>query len=166
MTDPTNATRSRPQMQGYGMEADTTGMLEWAWIDTQMLQARNYWVCTTRPEGLPHAAPVWGVWLNGVLYFSSGRTSRKARNLAHRPQVVIHLESGDDVVIIEGTVAEVTDLALYGQIAAAYGGKYAQFTPPPDPDPAGIWYMLLPHSVLAWRESDFTATATRWTFAT
>ena len=33
----------------------------------------------------PHVMPVWGVWLDGRLWFSSGLRSRKARNLAATP---------------------------------------------------------------------------------
>ncbi len=159
MTEPN---RSRPQMRDYGIHQDGDGMLPWSWVDGQMAEARNYWVCSTRPDGKPHAAPVWGVWLEGTLYFSTSPTSRKGRNLAANPAVVVHLESGDDTVILEGTVQRVTDRALLGRVVDVYAAKYA-FRPDPD-DPSGLWLALQPQAVFAWQEADFPRTATRWTF--
>src|SRR3712207_8482388 len=45
-----------------------------------------------------------------------GRSTRKARNLAANPNVVAHSESGENVVILEGVVEEVTDPALQERI--------------------------------------------------
>ena len=42
------------------------------------------------PSGGPHAAPVWGVVINHVLYLYSERRTVKARNLAADPRVVVH----------------------------------------------------------------------------
>jgi nitroimidazol reductase NimA-like FMN-containing flavoprotein (pyridoxamine 5'-phosphate oxidase superfamily) len=152
-------------MPNYGIATDTTGMVAWEWVDEHMAKARNYWICTTRPDGRPHAAPVWGVWLDGTLYFGSDRQSRKVRNLTANPAVVVHLESGDDTVIFEGTVEEVADRDILVRIAAAYAAKYPPFAPDPDPGPTGINYALRPHTVFAWREQDFPTSATRWRFA-
>src|SRR5262245_60149405 len=89
----------RPDMPtGYGIAQIEKGLLSWEWVTAQLENSRNYWICSTRPNGRPHAAPVWGVWFEGALYFSSDRRSRKARNLAAKPEVVAHLESGDDTV--------------------------------------------------------------------
>lgn len=158
----TDTHRSRPQMRDYGIHQDDDGMLPWSWVEQQMAQARNYWVCSTRPDGKPHAAPVWGVWHAGTLYFSTSPTSRKGRNLSANPALVVHLESGDDTVILEGTAQRVTDRALLGRIVDVYATKY-DFRPDPD-DPAALWLALRHQAVLAWREADFPRTATRWTF--
>ena len=159
MTEPT---RSRPQMQDYGISQDDAGMLDWAWVDAQMTQARNYWIGSTRPDHTPHVAPVWAVWLDGTLYFSTSIRSRKARNLAANPAVVVNLESGDDAVILEGRVERVGDRELLERVLDRYEAKYA-FRPTPD-DPAALWYALRYDTVLAWQEADFPRTATRWTF--
>ena len=80
---------------------------------------RNYWVATVRPDGRLHAVPVWGVWLNGTFHFGGGRRTRKARNLAVNPR----LESGDDVVILDGVAEEITDPSLLVCIDDAYEAK-------------------------------------------
>ena len=33
-----------------------------------MSKAHNYWVSTTRPDGRPHVMPVWGVWIEEILF--------------------------------------------------------------------------------------------------
>lgn len=83
--------------------------LPWGHADQRLARSRNYWICTVRPDGRPHSIPVWGFWLDGALYFGTGRATRKARNLAANPHLSIHLESGDDVIILEGTAVEISD---------------------------------------------------------
>ena len=100
---------TRPDMApSYGLSSEPEGMLPWGWAVEQLVASRNYWVCTTRPDGRPHAAPVWGLWADDALYFGTDPASRKGRNLAENPELVVHLESGDDVVILEGRV-DITD---------------------------------------------------------
>jgi len=163
MTGKREAHRSRPQMKNYGIQTADAGMMNWADVEPNLEKSRNYWIGSTQPDGKPHAAPVWGIWLEGALYFSSGRSSRKARNLLNNPQVVVHLESGDDAVILEGKVAELTDKTLYARIRELYGKKYP-FIPTKEMNPGDVWFVLKPDVALAWLETDFTRSATRWTF--
>lgn len=156
---------ARPHMPGYGIAVEAEGMLPWAWAEAQLAAARNYWICTTRPDGRPHAAPVWGVWLDGAVHFGSGARSAKARNLAANPNVVVHLESGDDVVILEG-VAEVlradAEPARFAGVADAYGAKYPGFRP----DGADPFYVVRPQLAFAWEEKSYPKSATRFRFTT
>lgn len=153
--------RSRPNMASYGINADEKGLLEWDWVSTRMKAARNYWISTTRPDGKPHAAPVWGVWMDEALYFGTSPTSRKGRNIAHQPYVVVHLESGDEVVICEGTLTRETNSAILHKMADIYGKKYPH-QPDPENEPDGAYYVLRPEKVMAWIESDYPNTATNW----
>jgi PPOX class probable F420-dependent enzyme len=89
-------------------------------METRLREARNYWLTTTRADGRPHAMPVWGVWRDGALWFGTGLESVKGRNLARDPRAVVHLESGDDVVILEGAAHRAESDAAY----AAYADKY------------------------------------------
>src|SRR4051794_20953288 len=99
--------RSRPQLPaGYGVPATDEGMLDWAWAVEQLSSARNYWFCTTRPDGRPHTMPAWAVWLDGALYFDGSPETRRSRNLAHNSAIAVHLESGDQVVVLEGAARE------------------------------------------------------------
>src|SRR5579883_2552413 len=98
-------TRLEPQAErpgidrAYGIQAGAEGLLPWHWAEERLIGSRNYWVCTTRPDGRPHAMPVWGVWSDGAFFFSTGADSVKGRNLAANPALTVHLESGDECVV-------------------------------------------------------------------
>lgn len=156
----------RPWMpEDYGVDPkNLSGLIPWERVRTQMAAARNYWISSTRPDGRSHAMPVWGVWLDERFYFGTSRGSRKARNLAANPQVVVHLESGDEAVIFEGSVEEVTDPSLLARIAAASAAKYEGYDPDPAPNPANIFYVLKPRLAMAWLEREFLTSPTRWRF--
>jgi|SRR5579859_892924 len=125
--------------------------------------SRNYWICSTRPDGRPHSIPVWGFWLDGAFYFGTARSSRKSRNLARNPAISVHLDSGDDVVILEGGAVEVdlSDKLIFKKLDAASRAKYKM---PLMIVPDSVVYSVRPRTVLAWTEKDFPNNATRWKF--
>ncbi len=155
-------------MPGYGIHSEDEGMLAWEWVEERMAASRNYWICTTRPDARPHAAPVWRAWVDGTLYFGSGPNSRKARNLARNPNVAVHLESGDEAVILEGVAEAIADPApdLASRTAEALAAKYVdpQTGEPFRPESIEGFHAIRPTVALAWRERDFPASATRWRF--
>ncbi len=77
-------------------------MQTWSWAVERLESALNYWFSTTRPDGRPHAMPAWAVWVDHALYFDGSPETRRSRNLAVNPAIAVHLESGDQVVILEG----------------------------------------------------------------
>jgi nitroimidazol reductase NimA-like FMN-containing flavoprotein (pyridoxamine 5'-phosphate oxidase superfamily) len=89
-------------------------------------------VCSVRPDGRPHAVPKWAVYVDGRIYFDGSPQTRHARNLALNPAVVLHLESGERAVIVEGSGRAIdrppSDLAL--RLVQAYGRKYADQAAP------------------------------------
>jgi nitroimidazol reductase NimA-like FMN-containing flavoprotein (pyridoxamine 5'-phosphate oxidase superfamily) len=106
--------------------------------------------------------PVWGVWVDGMLYVSGFPEARWARNLAANPAVTAHLESGNEVVIVEGAAEDVvTDAELGERIIAAWDAKYGRLAPAPATD--GIC-RIRPRTVRAWTDSETFADATRWTW--
>jgi general stress protein 26 len=153
---------SRPIMpEGYGITKDAPAGDGWPAVQEKISASRNYWVSTAHADGRPHAMPVWGVVVDELLMFSTDPDSAKGRNMRRRPDVIVHLESGDDVVIIEGAVRIVRDVGVLTRFVDAYDAKYAVR---PDPDPDGFTLALDPKVVLTWEEKDFPNTATRWTF--
>jgi nitroimidazol reductase NimA-like FMN-containing flavoprotein (pyridoxamine 5'-phosphate oxidase superfamily) len=138
-------------------------LIPWQQVVEKIKTSRSYWIITTRPSGRPHAMPVWGIWLNDVFLFSTSPESRKARNLKKNPDLVVHLESGDDVVILEGRAEEVMDPALLKEFADVYEAKY-QIRPDVS-NPQGGYYALRLQVAFAWLESDFPGGATRWEFS-
>ena len=112
--------------------------------------------------------PAWAVWLDGTLYFEGSPATRRARNVASNPAVVVHLESGDEVVILEGEAREVgkPERVLAERLSAAFTAKYAptkwEYRPTPEQwDRGGLWAMR-PRRAFGW--SDFPADTTRWQF--
>jgi len=124
---------------------------------------RNYWIATTRPDERPHATPVWGVWLDETFYFGTHRRSQKGRNLTTSPEIVVHLESGDDVVILEGIVEEVTDPSTRTKVGEDYDAKYG-LDPTGEGGGEAVFYALRPRVAHSWLEHDFLETASRWRF--
>jgi PPOX class probable F420-dependent enzyme len=154
---------SRPRFPDvYGIHEEADGLLDWRWAAERLAQARNYWVSTTRPDGRPHPVPVWGLWHEDAFYFSSAPTSRKARNLEANPAVVVHLESGDEVVVLEGQARRETDEALLRRLSADYTSKYG-FEVTFTAQGRGL-LVVQPQVAYAWREQDFPASATRFSF--
>jgi general stress protein 26 len=150
----------RPHLPAsYGIARSSEGLLEWDFVEERMRAARNFWVVTSAREGTPHAMPVWGLWQEGAFYFSTDGRSRKARNIAVRPSVVVHLESGDEVVILEGEARTVSDRPLLERLARDYLAKYAVRLE------GGPVFEVKPAQALAWRERDFPSSATRFHFA-
>lgn len=154
---------------GYGISQSESGLLTWRQVEEQLEQAHNYWVCTTRLDGRPHAIPVWGLWYEGRFYFGSDPESRKGRNLAANPAIIVHLESGDDTVIVEGEAARIVDAGLRKRLLPAYVEKYnLGATLDADTsaeDDASVYYVVNPQTVLAWQERDYPNTATRFRFS-
>lgn len=146
--------------QGYGVHESADGLLDWSWAEERLRAARNYWVCTTRDDGRPAAAPVWGVWLDGAVLFGTNPESVKGRNLARDPRIVVHLESGDEVVILEGVV-EPAGEERRRTLADEYERKYGYR---PGDDQVAGFHQLRPQRALAWLETDYPRTATRFVF--
>jgi pyridoxine/pyridoxamine 5'-phosphate oxidase len=144
--------------RGHGIPASEDTLLPWSWVGERLSSTRDYWVGTTKPDGAPHAMPVWALWVDGSLVFSTSPESRKARNLACDPRVTVHVERDDDVIILEGRVEE---FALDEQIADLYAAKYDHRPEPGSLDDS--WYRVRPRVAYAW-DRDFPRTVTRFTF--
>ena len=141
--------------------------LSWPEVAARLAAARTYWLCTTMPSGAPHAAPVWGVVTGQVLYLYSERRTVKARNLAADPRVLVHLESGEDVVIVRGTAKDLGKPAQVPDVVAALSAKYTggddrQYLPDADPD-FDVVYAISPESAMIWCLADYVGSQRRWT---
>jgi general stress protein 26 len=103
-----------------------------AWADgqQQLQDAQIFWIATVRPDGRPHIAPLMSVWLDDALYFCTGATERKAKNLAKKTHCILltgsnAMDTGLDLVV-EGDARNITDAALLQRIADAYVAKYGE----------------------------------------
>lgn len=150
--------------EGYGVAtSEKFQPVSWDWVTERLQSSRNYWIATTKRNGMPHVVPVWGLWLDGQVMFATDAESTKARNAARNPACTIHLESGDEVVILNGMLKRVAEPDTLRRFNEAYDTKYG-LNPDSGSDAAPV-YALKHETVLAWLEEDFPATATRWQFA-
>ena len=86
-----------------------------------------FWLSTVRDDGRPHVTPLPAMWLDGILYFTTGAGEQKARNLEHHPDVVLTTgssayRSGLDVVL-EGRAEPVIDAPKLHALAAMWKAK-------------------------------------------
>ena len=154
-------------MPGYGISEARKGMLPWKWAEDRLNKSRQYWIATTRPEKHPHVMVVWALWMDGVLYFSTGKTSRKARNLAKNPNCTMCTENAAEAVIMDGEVKTERDIERIRTFIRLYEKKYKfklgemgedwlRFKEP-------VFY-LQPKVAFGLWEKKFPTTATRWKF--
>jgi Pyridoxamine 5'-phosphate oxidase len=154
-------TPSRPT-EGYGLDAQTGppgAAVPWDTVVGWLREARNYWLCTARRDGRVHVKPVWALWMDGAVVFSTSPDSMSARHLRRDPRATMHTE-GVHVAIVEGTAEWLREPP--SGFVAAYEDKYDWSMDPSDPDtPLAA---LRAQVVLSWDEADLGGTMTRWTF--
>ncbi|MGD9934617.1 MAG: pyridoxamine 5'-phosphate oxidase family protein [Dehalococcoidia bacterium] len=146
-------------MPGYGIEESAAGLLEWEWAEQRLTESRNYWLSTLSADGAPHAMAVWGIWLDGRLWFSTGGGSKKARNLVADPRCVVTTERADEAVVVEGHAEHMTEVPA--DVPGIYFEKYGMGYP----EDSGV-FAVRPTTVFGFIEASeqFASTATRWTF--
>jgi hypothetical protein len=160
-------TASRPYMPGYGIVGpdEGTGLLPWSWAEERLTRSHDYWVTSVWPEGRPHVMPVWGVWLDGELWFSSSPAARKVRNLTTNPNVAVATDDALNPVIVHGTatVLSARSRAAIKRFAETADAKYdtnygVEFYG------ANACVRVRPSWVFGLREDDFSGSPTRWSF--
>lgn len=131
------------------------GGLGWDEIADRFSDALNWWVATAGPGG-PHAVPVWGVVVGERFALYGEPEAVRARNLAVDPRVVLHLESGSDVLIVHGTARDAGPAGGRADVNAAFAAKYArdsdaEYLPDaPSNDGSRLW-VVTPTRAMAWR---------------
>jgi hypothetical protein len=156
---------SRPIIpREYGVPKSNKGLLPWSHVDQRMRAAKVYWVTVVSPAGRPHATPVDGVWLDGALYFGGDPRTRRQRYLMTNSAASVHLESGHDVVTMNGEVELAASLPPHvaAVLANESNAKYGYGGGADDYVERGA-AVFRPREVFAW--SNGLANATRWRFA-
>jgi PPOX class probable F420-dependent enzyme len=154
-------------MPGYGtLPAQAgTGLLPWSWAEARLGSSHDYWLATVTPAGAPHLMPVWAVWSDGRLWFSSSNGSRKARNLAREPRCTVSTADPLEPVVVEGRVQRVIDPEELQRMLTVENAKYGTSYGLEMVDPASnAVFALSPNWVFALDCKDFTGSPTRFTF--
>ena len=147
-----------PESFGVGNPDFPFQPIEWASVVERLREAQNYWIATTRPSGKPHSVPVWGVWTDDTFFFLTDLKSLTAKNLERNPASEVHLESGNEVVMLFG---EFEQVELDAPVLAVFGDKYEM---PPMAEGFPVYRLKLSKAI-AWGESNFPSNATRWRFS-
>jgi hypothetical protein len=109
--------------------------------------------------------PVWGMWDDAVLWFTTAAPSRKARNLRADPRCCVSTEDASDPVIIEGTAHFVTDPVVLQRVIDLMNAKYRTELTVDFLDPAqNATIGVRPRRVFSMLHGDFTGSPTRWVF--
>lgn len=101
-------------------------------IDAFLAEGHTVILTTIDPDGYPHAAPLWYVYLDGAIYVRTLARSHKARNIARNNKVCCLVESGErwrelKAVIIRGHADAIIDESARARIQTALDEKYAAF---------------------------------------
>jgi hypothetical protein len=145
----------------YGQSSDHPP-LDWNWVDEQLTAAGTYWV-TARSQGHPHPRPVWGIWRDARLHLSIG-TPVTARALTNDPIVTVHLDSGTDVIIVEGrAIGQASEPDVLADYDRKYQWRY-------NPEEYGPLTSVLPETILAWQTAGWAGRESfqrtgRWRFS-
>lgn len=155
-------------MPGYGTLSATEGrgLLPWPWAAERLTRSHDFWLATVTPDGAPHLMPVWAVWYQDELWFSSSNGSRKARNLAAETRCSLATDNPLEPVVVHGRARRVTAADELTAMLAAENAKYGTSYGLDMIDLAtNSVFALTPDWVFALDSSDFAGSPTRYTFA-
>ena len=163
----TGPAADRPWMPGYGVlpAGKGSGLIAWPEAERRLTASHDFWCATVTPDGTPHVMPVWAVWLEDQVWFSSGLRSRKARNLAADPRCTLTTDDAQNPVVVEGRARQVVDRPSLERFVAAMNAKYGGGMTLEFLDPAvNGSYAVRPARAFALTHDDFVGSPTRWTF--
>lgn len=113
---------------GKGTEADTAAGSEppiaWKTAIDRFRKGGWFWLATMRPDGSPHAMPVFAAWADGSFFVASKPTKRKSRNLDANPRCVLTHDAGDLHLIVEADARRVRDAAALQRATEAFASVY------------------------------------------
>lgn len=154
-------------MPGYGIlpPGEGTGLLSWVDAEPRIASSHDYWLASTWPDCRPHVMPVWGVWEEGTLWFSSSRRSRKIANLERDERCVATTDNPRDPIVIDGLAEVMTAEAQIHRFLELLNAKYRTAYAMDFLDPAvNATVRITPRIVFALLQEDFCGSPTRWTF--
>ncbi|HKS47576.1 MAG TPA: pyridoxamine 5'-phosphate oxidase family protein [Amycolatopsis sp.] len=158
---------SRPYMPGYGTlpAGQGSGLLPWSWALKRLRDSHDYWLSTVWPDGRPHLTPVWAVWRDDAIWFSSAFNARKIRNIRAGSGVSIATDDPLNPVVVEGTARVMKDSVSLRAFLAAMNEKYRTGYGLEFLDPArNATVRIRPTWAFGLVEGDFPGSPTRWEF--
>ncbi len=77
----------------------------------------TWWLATIDADGAPHVTGVGALWHKGFLWFETGETTRKGRNVARDPRCTMSLAARDYDLVVEGEAHLVRDPDVVAEMA-------------------------------------------------
>jgi hypothetical protein len=157
-------------------EAGNSRPLHWEDAARRLAGGGWFWLVTLRPDGAPHAMPVFAAWSQSALFVCSKATTRKSRNLDADGRCVVTTDTGDLHLIVEGTARRVRDEATLRRASGAFKASYdwptvvagdqldAEYGAPTSGGPPYNVYEITPAKAFALPTDGETTTPTRWRF--
>jgi PPOX class probable F420-dependent enzyme len=91
-------------------------------MNERLLNEKNVWLATVRPNGKPHLVPIWFVWFDEKIYICT-QESVKVKNIRANNRVSVALEDGNAPVIAEGIARLLSD-DFSEEVARLFQDKY------------------------------------------
>ncbi|HLI61434.1 MAG TPA: pyridoxamine 5'-phosphate oxidase family protein [Solirubrobacteraceae bacterium] len=167
-------------IESINLDDDASDPIPWSRASAQLDELRpaggsrgpTCWLSTMNPDGRPHVTGVVGNWVDQTLYFVSGPSTRKARNLRAAPRCSFAISLADLDLVLDGTAARVADRATLTRIAARYAERgwplevdgdmvTAPFWAPSAPPPPWHLHAFTPTTALGVATAS-PGGATRW----
>ena len=159
-------------------EAGNSRPIPWEEAERRLTRGGWFWLVTVRPDGAPHAMPVFAVWSESALFLVSKETTRKSRNLTADGRCVVTTDAGDLHLVVEGEARRVRDEATLGRASEAFEAIYdwptvvageeldAEYGAPTSGGPPYAVFKIKPTRAFGLPTDGESFTPTRWRFET
>jgi uncharacterized pyridoxamine 5'-phosphate oxidase family protein len=154
----------RPAIPAAYGTSKATEFVDWSHVEERLRTDRVYWVATVGPSGRPSVRPIDALYLDGAIYIGGSPETRWVRDLADNPNVAIHLDGLDDVIMLEATAEVMRGLPdnLAEELANASNAKFPEYRMTADFYRTNGAIAVRPRTVVSW--TDITRDPTRFRF--
>lgn len=123
-------------------------------LDDLLSSEKTVRVGTISPDGYPHVAPMWFVWLDGAVWLYSLTRSRRQSDLAGGSKVALCADTGDHYgelrgAVVYGTPVEAADDPRLPEARRAFGRKYWGIDDIPH-QKSHVWLKVVPDRIASW----------------
>src|SRR6476661_11146563 len=91
--------------------------------DTGGPNRHTCWLATIDADGSPHVAGIGAVWAHGAFWFETGKSTRKAKNVARDPRCTLSVATREFDLVVEGGAELVTDPSVVADMAARWAAE-------------------------------------------